>query len=303
MKYSNFSKHFFTETILKNGIRRPSRFALPVALLRGSLNQMCRLFPVQRDVHIESTTLAGCNAEWIHPKNVRSEHVILHIHGGAFFLGGLNTHRAFVTDLAVYSGCSAIQLDYPLAPEHPFPAAIETIHTAYLTLLEQGLLAKNIVISGDSCGANLALVLCLLLKELGQPMPSGLMLLSPWLDLTLSSPSLRYNRKQDALLSINTLQAGIQHYVGKGLRCDHPQLSPILDDLSGLPPTLVQVGSKEILLDDAKRFQQQAKAAGIEVTLQIYTSMWHNFHMFQAWFDEAREALTDISCFVHELKD
>ena len=301
MKSSSLTKHLFTETFLKNSIRRPSQLGLPVGIMRQSLKQLCRLLPIQHGVNIERMQVAGCATEWIRPPNLTSGQVIFHIHGGAFFLGGLYSHRALVSDLAVYSGCVAIHLDYPLAPEHPFPAAIEAVHAVYLALLEQGIDASSIVLSGDSCGGNLALALCLRLKEMQQPMPSGLMLLSPWLDLTLSSPSLRYNRRHDALLSIQALEAGIHFYVGKRLRLDNPQLSPMLDNLTDLPPTLVQVGSKEILLDDAKRFHQQAKAAGVKVRFQVYTSMWHNFHMFGRWFPEAREALSDIGFFVKRL--
>lgn len=303
MKYNSFRKHVFVENFLINSVRRPSRLGLPVAVLRHSVVQLCRLFPVQRRVKIERMRVAGCATEWIRPPNLTSGQVILHIHGGAFFLGGLNTHRAFVSDLAVYSGCVAIHLDYPLAPEQPFPAAIDRIHEVYLALIEQGISAQSLIVSGDSCGANLALALCLRLKDLKQPLPAGILLQSPWLDLTLSSPSLRFNRKHDALLSLEALEAGVKHYLTKHIRRDNPQVSPMLADLTGLPLILLQVGSKEILLDDAKRFHQQARAAGLKVKFQVYTSMWHNFHMFAHWFAEAREALSDIGYFVKKLAD
>ncbi|HCK31130.1 MAG TPA: esterase, partial [Acinetobacter ursingii] len=161
--------------------------------------------------------------------------------------------------------------------------------------------AKDIILSGDSCGANLALALCLRLKENQDEQPSGLILMSPFLDLTLSSESLRFNRKHDALLSIEALEAGIDYYLGNRIATDNPQVSPLFDDLSGLPPTLVQVGSKEILLDDAKRFRDQAKQAGVDVEFKLYTGMWHNFQMFSAWFDQAKHALADISEFAHQL--
>lgn len=300
MKYSNLGKHVLVSSILKNSVRRPSRLGLPIGLMRQSMKQLCRVFPMPRDMQIKRMRIAGCTTEWIQPKKLTSSQVILHIHGGAFFLGGLDTHRAFVAKLAQQQGCCAIQVDYPLAPEHPFPAASEALYAVYTELLQQGISADQLVLSGDSCGGNLAVGLCLRLKELKQPMPAALLLQSPWLDLTLSSPSLRYNRKQDALLSIQTLQAGIAHYVGNRIRHDNPQLSPILDNLSELPPVLLQVGSGEILLDDAQRFQQQAKAAGVDVSLKIYPGMWHNFQMFYSWFAEAQTAMLDLKQFVQQ---
>ena len=134
----------------------------------------------------------------------------------------------------------------------------------YTTLLGQGIQAKDIILSGDSCGANLALGLALKIRDEGLAQVSGLILLSPFLDLTLSSESLRYNRKHDALLSIETLEAGINYYLPKSMDTADPAISPLFADLSGLPPILVQVGSKEILLDDAQRFKEKAEQAGVD---------------------------------------
>ena len=130
---------------------------------------------------------------------------------------------------------------------------------------------------------------------------SGLILLSPFLDLTLTSESLRYNHKHDALLSIETLKTGIQYYVPSAMDRGDPEISPFFADLSGLPPMHIQVGSKEILLDDATRFKEKAEQAGVDVEFKIYTGMWHNFQMFSAWFEEARQALADLSEFAHRL--
>ncbi len=206
-----------------------------------------------------------------------------------------------MTDIAARTQMQVIHVDYPLAPESGFPDALDALYDIYQLLLDQGIQAKDIILSGDSCGANLALALCLRLKENQDEQPSGLILMSPFLDLTLSSESLRFNRKHDALLSIEALEAGIDYYLGNRIATDNPQVSPLFDDLSGLPPTLVQVGSKEILLDDAKRFRDQAKQAGVDVEFKLYTGMWHNFQMFSAWFDQAKHALADISEFAHQL--
>lgn len=301
MKLGSVWKYYFTENLLKAIIRTPSQFNLPPTTVRLTLNQLCKLFPQQPDVDIDALRLAGSRAEKVTPNNANQQ-LIFHIHGGAFFLGGLDTHRAFMTDIAVQTKTPVIHIDYPLAPEHRYPEAIEAIYDSYQSLLTQGIQPQNIILSGDSCGANLALALCLRLKKLGETLPSGLILLSPFLDLTLTSASLRYNQKLDALLSIETLQAGIQNYLKGKIPTDDPSVSPLFDDLSGLPPTLVQVGSKEILLDDAKRFKEKAEKAGVKVNFKLYTGMWHIFQLFNAWFPEAKQSLVDIAEFTAKLR-
>lgn len=300
MNISNVWKYYFTETFLKTTIRKPSQLNLPATALRPVLDQMCRAFPRQKNVSVRSIRLAGIKAEEIKPPDSATQ-LIFHIHGGAFFLGSVKTHHAFMTDLAARTQMQIIHVDYPLAPEHPYPEATEALYDIYQSLVVQGIQPKDIILSGDSCGANLALALCLRLKEQPELMPSGLILLSPFLDLTLTSESLRFNKKHDALLSIEALQTGTQYYIGDQIAADDPRVSPIFDDLHGLPPTLVQVGSKEILLDDAKRFREKAEDAGVKVQFKLYTGMWHNFQMFNAWFDEAKQALADIAEFAHEL--
>ncbi|WP_312085889.1 alpha/beta hydrolase [Acinetobacter variabilis] len=300
MKMSPVTKQLITESLLKATIRAPSRFNLPPSSLRVALEQMCKIFPQDKSVQIRSLRLAGVHAEEIKPQQESSQ-LIFHIHGGAFYLGSLNTHRAFMTQIAARTQMQVLHIDYPLAPESAYPEPLEALFDVYNLLLDQGIQAKDIILSGDSCGANLALALALKLQQEGLPQVSGLILLSPFLDLTLTSESLRYNQKHDALLSIETLKTGIQYYVPSVMDRGDPEISPFFADLSGLPPIHIQVGSKEILLDDATRFKEKAEQAGVEVEFKLYTGMWHNFQMFNAWFEEARQALADLSEFAHRL--
>ncbi|MGF2637864.1 alpha/beta hydrolase [Acinetobacter johnsonii] len=300
MKIADPWKQIITEQFLKTTIRTPSRFSLPPSSQRFLLEQMCRAFPLNKSIQIRPLRLAGLRAEEIKPETEATQ-LILHIHGGAFFLGSMNTHRAFVSDLAASTQMQVIHLDYPLSPEHPYPEAIDALFDVYLLLLEQGIQAKDIILSGDSCGANLALALALRIRDEQRPQVSGLILLSPFLDLSLTSESIRYNSKLDALLSIEALETGIDYYVPEQIDPADPLVSPLFDDLADLPPTLVQVGSKEILLDDAQRFKDKATKAGIDVTFKLYTGMWHNFQMFNAWFPEAKMALDDIATFAQAL--
>lgn len=301
MNINPLFKQYITEYILKTSLHFPSRLNLPPTPLRIALEQLTKILPKAKNVQIRKLRIAGVRAEEIKPQPETTQ-MIFHIHGGAFFLGSLNTHRAFMSQIAVRTQMQVLHIDYPLAPENRYPDLGDAIYDVYKTLLDQGILAKDIILSGDSCGANLVLALALRLKnEDPSTLPSGLILMSPFLDLSLTSPSLRYNQKHDALLSIQALETGIEYYVPKGIDASIPELSPIFGDFKGLPPTLVQVGSKEILLDDAVRFEEKAKAAGVDVTYKLYTGMWHNFQMFSAWFDEAKQALSDISDFAHRL--
>lgn len=300
MKISPLWKQLITERILKTVIRKPSQFNLPPNSLRLALEQLCRAFPQNKEVEIRTLRLAGLRAEEIKPQT-ESTQLIFHIHGGAFFLGSLKTHRAFLTQIAARTQMQVLHVDYPLSPEHQHPEAIDALFDIYTTLLDQGVQSKDIILSGDSCGANLALALALRIQQEKLPQVSGLILLSPFLDLTLTSESLRYNAQHDALLSIETLETGIDYYVPKNMDKSEPTISPLFADLTGLPPILVQVGSKEILLDDAQRFKERAEQANVKVDFKIYTGMWHNFQMFSAWFDEAQQAIADLAEFAHQL--
>ena len=296
MEFGTVWKYYLTESLLKATVRTPSQFNLAPNILRPALEQLCRVFPYNSSVHIRPLRLAGVRAEEIKTQASATQ-LILHIHGGAFFLGSLNSHRALMTEIAASTQMQVIHIEYPLAPEYTFPEASDAVFDVYQALIMQGIQPKDIIISGDSCGANLALALCLRLKAQPELMPSALILMSPFLDLTLTSESLRYNQKHDALLSTEVLQTGIQHYLPTDIQTDDPRVSPLFDDLQGLPPTLVQVGSKEILLDDAHRFKEKAEKAGVPVQFKLYTGMWHNFQMFNALFAEAKQALVDIADF------
>ncbi|MCL6238174.1 MULTISPECIES: alpha/beta hydrolase [Acinetobacter] len=300
MKISPLTKQLITESILKTTIRGPSQFNLPPNTLRFALEQMCRAFPQNPDVQIRPIRLAGLKAEEIKPQQASTQ-LIFHIHGGAFFLGSMNTHRAFLTQVAARTQMQVLHLDYPLSPEAQFPEALDALFDVYAVLLDQGVQAKDIILSGDSCGANLALALALKIQQDQLPQVSGLVLMSPFLDLTLSSESLRYNRKHDALLSIEALETGIDYYVPRSVDRADPLVSPFFAELKGLPPIHIQVGSKEILLDDAQRFKVKAEEAGLDVEFKLYTGMWHNFQMFSPWFEEGQHALSDLADFAHRL--
>lgn len=299
MKIAPLWKQLFTERLLKATVRTPSQFNLPPNAIRFAIEKLCWALPKNKDVKIRPLKISGLDLEEIKAQ-AEATQLIFHIHGGAFFLGSLHTHRAFLTHVAARTQMQILHVDYPLAPENPFPEALDALLDVYQALLAQGVQAKDIILSGDSCGANLAVALALEIRKLELPQVSGLILMSPLLDLTLTSESLRYNQAHDALLSIEALETGIDYYLPRNVARDDPQVSPYFADLTGLPPILIQVGSKEILLDDGKRFYEKAKEAGVKASFKLYTGMWHNFQMF-TMFEEAQAALADLSEFAHHL--
>lgn len=294
-------KNYFIEKILKSTVKFSSQQGLSAKTLRTLTQQVTRVLPVDKSLQFKRLTIAGLACEEIKIKQTDATQLIFHIHGGAFFLGGLQTHRGLMCDLVKATKAQVIHIDYPLAPENPYPYALDSIYAAYLEILEQGILPKDITLSGDSCGGNLALALCLKLRDEKQPLPNGLILMSPLLDLSLTGESIIFNAKHDALLSEHTIRQGIEYYTTDDTSIDDPYVSPLFAHLEGLPEILIQVGSKEILLDDANRLKEFADQAGVKATLSIFPGMWHNFHMFNHWVDSGKNALNDIAKFIDRI--
>lgn len=291
-------KRYAIEKILKLSCKLPSQYQLPVSVLRQSMTLASKSFPVRPEVDISHVKLGSHSAEQ-HTlySSDPSKKVILHIHGGVFFLGGPDTHRGLASQIAAQTGATVFVLDYPLSPEHIYPSAVHAVKDAYMALIQAGHQAKDIIISGDSCGGNLALATVIALREDKIILPSAMILMSPFLDLTLSGESMQLNKKLDAMLNRELLAQGSQYYVGD-YPLDHPLVSPLFADLTGLPPTLVQVGSKEILLDDANRFKELADAAGNHIELNIYPGMWHVFQMFSPWVTMAEQSIIELRDFI-----
>lgn len=292
-------KRYTVEKILKVFCKFPSQYHLPPSILRKSMELATKNFPMHQEVDSHHITLANFPATRHALRTVPvSDQVILHIHGGAFFLGSPDTHKGLASQLAGQTGATVYVIDYPLSPEHVYPSAVNAVKAAYMALIQQGYDAKNIIISGDSCGGNLALAAVLGLRDEKIILPSCLILMSPFLDLTLSGESMHINKKLDAMLSPEFLEQGSRYYIGENYALDNPLVSPLFADLSDLPPTLVQVGSKEILLDDANRFKALADATNSAVELNIYPGMWHVFQMFSPWIDMAEQSILEIRDFI-----
>jgi monoterpene epsilon-lactone hydrolase len=295
-------KHNLARHSIKAGLRfsfkLPSLLPLPVAVLRRGMEQSAQLFKVRDDVQIELVTLGGIRAERLSPKQ-KTDTVILHLHGGAFFTGSAKTHRALGAELAVRAQAVVYMLEYRLAPEHPYPAALDDGLAAYRALLELGHDPHNIVLGGDSAGCAHILSLSVVLRDQGLALPAALFMISPYVDMTLSAESITTLKMRDPMLTTHALRRGSSGY-HRSIQANDPRVSPLFADLHGLPPLLIQAGSEEILLDDALRLAEFAQAASVDVDCQIYEGMWHNFQMFNAFLPVADQAVDQIAGFVQQ---
>lgn len=222
--------------------------------------------------------------------------VLLYLHGGGYVSGSPATHRALMMRLGQAAHARVFAPDYRLAPEHPYPTAVEDAWSAYWWLLAQGIAPAQIVIAGDSAGGGLTIALMLALRDAGMPLPAGGVCLSPWFDLALTGPSMAANEQSD-YLNDAILRTAAALYLGEH-DVRGPLASPLYADLRGLPPLLIQVGTAEMLLDDGRRFVARARQAGVSITLEEYAGMVHVWHFTYLLEPRARQAVHSAGAFV-----
>ena len=277
---------------------------------RARQEKTARLAKIPARVRFQPVDAGGVPAEWAEAPGA-GEGVILYLHGGAYVLGSINTHCELVTRLAETTHTRVLAIDYRLAPEYPYPAALEDATAAYLWLLNLagmeagddqsavgGVEPSRIFIAGDSAGGGLALATLVALRDAGQPLPAGAVCFSPWTDLALTGASVRSKASADPILAAERLAMYAGYYAG-GHTLTSPLISPLYADLQGLPPLLIQAGSDEILLDDAVRLAGKAREAGVDVTLELWDEMFHVFQVL--WFlPETKEAVARVAEFVSQ---
>ena len=275
------------------------------ALRGGSLEQVRaardksskRMFPAPPGVSVQPAQLGGCPGEWLRPTGASADTVLLYLHGGAYITGSCHTHRGLAGHLAQSAGLDCFLLDYRLAPEHPFPAAVEDAQAAYLALHKQDP-ARTIVLAGDSAGGGLALALALRLRDAGHAAPGAMALLSPWTDLTLSLPTHQSKAAKDPFFpDSTTLSMAAQLYAASS-DLTQPLVSPHFAALHDLPPTLIHVGEHEALLGDAQALAAKLQAAGTSVQLQEFQGMWHVWQIFAGRFAEADASVKQLGAFL-----
>ncbi len=261
--------------------------ALPVALQRTLTAQAYRSSIAPRGCRFEKDSLAGIAV--IRSGFVQDpEQALLYLHGGGYVIGSASTHRGLTGHLAKASGCEVFTPDYRLAPEHPFPAALDDAEAAWMALIQRGFRPEQMAVAGDSAGGGLSVALAMRLRDKGLPMPSSITLFSPWVDLTQSQ---LYTPECEPVLQANWTEKCAALYAGPEA-LDNPLISPVFGDLSGLPPLLIQVGSEEILLNDSERLARVARRDGVSTSLEIHNGLWHVFQLHSSQLARAGAAVT-----------
>lgn len=267
---------------------------------RHSQDQVGALLGNSRDVEAKEYMIGNMTAEILQVQRLHdSRHMILYCHGGGYSTGSSTYARTLTTRLASVTSIDVLCFDYRLAPENPYPAALEDVMAAWNDLLLQGYGAKNIIVAGDSAGGNLALALGHRLKEEGRQLPAGFYLMSPWTDLTSSGESYTTRAQLDPVLNKAYLEEMIEHYVPAGEELENPLISPLFGEFDGFPPTYIQVGNAEILLSDSQRLYKKMKKAGVRVAIDVYPKMWHVFQMTP--LKKANEAIQKAGKFIYEV--
>ena len=272
-------------------------FAAPPLQTRANFEAMLATIPVQPDLTFAPDTLAGLPTLRITSPTVAEDAALLHLHGGGFVAGSAQGYRGLVGELARATGVTGYIVDYRLAPEAPFPAAVQDAVAAYQALLARGLAANRIVLSGDSAGGGLVVSALIALRDAGTPLPAAALVISPWADLTGTAPSRTTKAAADPSLTSAGLDAVAPHYLS-GTPATHPLASPVYADLTGLPPLLIQVGSTEVLLDDAIRLAGVAGSANVAVRLEVWPEMPHVWHTFHFMLEEGRRAIAAAGDFL-----
>jgi acetyl esterase/lipase len=270
----------------------------PIPAQRVALDRQARLLRAPRGLEARETRVGGVPCTRLHNRNARGDRTILYLHGGGFVLGSPATVRDLAGRLALAAEAHAVLADYALAPERAYPAALDDCIAVYAGLVEGGVSPSQLSVAGDSAGANLAALLAQRLRDKGGESPPCLYLISPCTDLSLGGESFVSRADVDPMLSPAWVRQCVDAYLGD-TPPRTPEASPFFADHTALPPTLIQVGSDEILLSDAERYAARSFDAGVDVTLQVWDGLFHDFQLFGRILPEARDALDRAGHFIH----
>lgn len=256
-------------------------------------------YPKPDDITWEPVSADGVPAEWVVPDDCEPGRVVVYFHGGGYATGTIGANRGLCSHIARAARARVLSVDYRLAPEHRFPAAVDDAVSAYRFVIAQGYAPENVALGGDSSGGGLVLGTLVALRDGDEPLPGTAICICPWTDLTLSGATVDSKRDEDPMVRASVLALMAEAYLGDADPLS-PTASPLFADLTGLPPLLVQVGSAELLLDDSRRFAERAEAAGVDVRLEIWDDMIHVWHSFADLLPEGREAVARIGSYVDE---
>jgi epsilon-lactone hydrolase len=256
-------------------------------------------FRLDADIKSEPVTANGVPAEWITAPGTDTGRNVLYLHGGGYTIGSIKTHRCLAGWISRAAKARVLIIDYRLAPEHPFPAAVEDSVAAYRFMLDSGVKPSRASIAGDSAGGGLTVAALLAIRDAKLPLPGAAVCLSPWVDMEGTGESMKTKADADPMVSSGNLTDMANAYLG-GKDPKTPLASPLHADLRGLPPMLLQVGTSEVLLDDSKRLAERARQAGVEVTYEPWDKMIHVWQIFVPMLEESKKAVERIGEFIRE---
>jgi acetyl esterase/lipase len=280
---------------------RAKRGESPLAERRIEMDKNTDVFPVPAGLRMELAELGGLKAEWMIPDDLApaSSPVLLYFHGGGYVVGSALSHRHITGQLALASKTCVLSVDYALAPEQPFPAAVTDGVKAYRWLLDRGHAPTAIALGGDSAGGGLAAATLIAARDQGLPMPAGAVLISPWSDLTCNTETYVSRAAADPMITPEGIRVMASAYLA-GADPRNPLASPNFADLKGLPPLLIHVGDNEVLLDDARMLAKRATDAGVDVRLEVWDRMFHVWHAFYQMLAEGEQAIDDLGAFLRD---
>jgi acetyl esterase/lipase len=288
--------------LLRLGLRAFKRggAAPDIARIRRNMNRFRHVTPYPpKSTQVTALDAGGVPAVRVATPRSRKDCHVLYLHGGAYSYGSPQLYRDFIWRIADVTAARVLCIDYRLAPEHPFPAAVDDAQAAYRWLLSNGADPRRIALIGDSAGGGLTFGALLRLRDENLPLPAASVGLSPWTDLALTGETLKRHAKADPMLNAAQAGAFANFYLG-GADPKHPHASPLYGDLRGLPPALIHVGSDEILRDDAERMAQRLRNAGSRAELEIWPRMPHVWHLYARILPEGRQAVARVGDFVRQ---
>jgi monoterpene epsilon-lactone hydrolase len=293
----------FQSAFIRNFVRSTKRLffklEMPVEQYRAGMEKMTNMAKMPDGIEIEIIDCGGVPSEWIIPPNLKNSGVVLYLHGGGYAMGSINTHRALMARIAIASSTKVLGIEYRLAPENPFPCAIDDAFKAYNWLLKEGFAPNKIVISGDSAGGGLSIALLIRIKDENAPTPAAAVCLSPWLDLASTGETTLTLADEDPLIDLASINYFALFYAPKE-KLNHPWVSPLYADLKGLPSIYIQVSTSEILLDDTRRFAEKAQLAGVDIQVDYWEKMVHVWQAFGVYLPEALEAIEKLGSYIEK---
>jgi epsilon-lactone hydrolase len=280
------------KAILQSGATTPQELRVVFEKLGDST-------PLAPDIKKEKVSAGGIDGEWISAPNSSADRAVLYVHGGGYVIGSVNTHRDLLARIARASGARVLGINYRLAPEHPFPAAVEDSVAAYRWMLAEGLKPSRIAVAGDSAGGGLTVATLIAIRDAKLPTPGAGVCISPWVDMEGIGETMKTRAAVDPVVQREGLLGMAAAYLG-GQNPRSPLAAPLYADLKGLPPLLIQVGDAETLLDDSIRLNDRAKAAGVSTKLEVWPEMIHVWQLFASFLPEGQQAIEGIGSFLKE---